>query len=464
MMSRSAFETRLKIGLLTVAIILVAAVSLAYRNSRQFRILSDDTARVQAMLRVQESVLATMVDAETGMRGYAITGDPAYLEPYNQARESITNYLNALRLLRDMDGPTGIHPDEMKQLQMLVDAQFKFRESVIQRIRAEGLEKARIRLDEGKKGLDEIRAMIARWKNAEERSLNEKRTAFEKSDRRWLHTLAALAIAVFLLLIGGMALVRHHLIERRKSEEQLAQFADERRRRAAELEGANQELEAFSYSVSHDLRAPLRHVAGFADMLQRHAAAQLDPKSQRYVETIIDSAKRMGMLIDDLLVFSRMGRVEMRQELFDFNKMVDDVIDELRPEIGARRVLWRKQKLPSLKADKAMLRQVVVNLLSNAVKYTGPRDPAEIEIAAREEKREIIISVKDNGVGFDPEYAHKLFGVFQRLHQASEFEGTGIGLANVRRIISRHGGRVWAEGSIDKGATFYFSLPKSPEF
>jgi signal transduction histidine kinase len=463
MMSRSAFETRLKIGFLTVAIILAATVALAYRNSRQFRALSEDSARVQEMLRSEEAILATMVDAETGMRGYAITGDPIYLEPYNEARERIGRHLTALKALRERDGGGAIPADEIKTLEKLIADQFDFREKVIQKIRAEGLEKANIRLDEGKGGLDQIRRIIASWSLAEEGALANKRAAFETSDRRWLRTLAALAGAILLLLVGGLALVRHHLIERRKSEQQLAKMGEEARLRSIQLEGVNQELEAFSYSVSHDLRAPLRHVAGFADMLQRHIGPQLDAKGQRYVQTIIDAAKRMGMLIDDLLVFSRMGRVEMKREAVDLNTMVDGVIEELRQEIGARPVIWRKEKLPAVQADKSMLRQVVVNLLSNAVKYTGPRDPAEIEIGARDEKGEILVWVKDNGVGFDSAYAHKLFGVFQRLHQASEFEGTGIGLANVRRIVTRHGGRVWAEGSIDKGATFHFSLPKSPE-
>lgn len=463
MMSRNGFETRLKAGFLAVAIILIAAVALAYRNSRQFRVVSEENARVQEMLRTQESILATMVDAETGMRGYVISNDPVYLEPYSSARETIGGQLERLRSLHDNGAGNVMSAEELKDLARLVEEQLAFRAKVIERIRANPSEKGTVRLDEGKAGMDKIRGMVAGWKLAETKSLSERRAAYEMSDRRWVITLAALAGAVLLLLVGGMALVRHHFLERRKSEEQLAKFGDDAKRRSAELEAANQELEAFSYSVSHDLRAPLRHVAGFADMLQKHASTQLDAKAQRYVQTIIDSAKRMGMLIDDLLVFSRMGRVEMRREIVDLNLVVDGVIQELREEIGARNVLWRKEKLPAVSADKAMLRQVVVNLLSNAIKYTGPRDPAEIEIGSREDKGELVIWVKDNGVGFDPAYAHKLFGVFQRLHQSSEFEGTGIGLANVRRIIVRHGGRVWAEGSIDKGATFHFSLPQPPK-
>lgn len=227
-----------------------------------------------------------------------------------------------------------------------------------------------------------------------------------------------------------------------------------------QLRAANAELEAFTYSVSHDLRAPLRHIDGFADLLNTHANATLDDKGKRYLKTISDSAKRMGALIDDLLVFSRIGRAEMRHAKVDLNPLVDEVIQELRVETSKRNVVWKRQDLPVVEADSSLLRQVLVNLLSNAVKYTRPRDPALIEIGSVASDDEHTIFIRDNGVGFDMTYVGKLFGVFQRLHRAEEFEGTGIGLANVHRIVLRHGGRTWAEGKSDEGATFYFTLPK----
>ena len=227
-----------------------------------------------------------------------------------------------------------------------------------------------------------------------------------------------------------------------------------------QLQAANAELEAFSYSVSHDLRAPLRHIDGFADMLARHARESLDEKSRRFLATISESAKRMGSLIDDLLVFSRMGRAEMRTGRIDMDALTRDVIREVMQEAKGRRIEWKCDVLPDVTGDTALLRQVLVNLLSNAVKYTRPRDPAHVGIGCTDgEPGEKIFFVRDNGVGFDMAYADKLFGVFQRLHKASEFEGTGIGLANVRRIIFRHGGRTWAESAPGEGATFYFTLP-----
>jgi len=254
-------------------------------------------------------------------------------------------------------------------------------------------------------------------------------------------------------------------IERRDLEIRTLNTDLERRvaLRTAELEATNKELEAFSYSVSHDLRAPVRHISGFADLLLRRTGAQLDELGNRYLGNIVDAAKRMGNLIDDLLMFSRMGREELQATTLPLDELVADVIRELEPEAQGRTVQWQVGALPVVHADPAMLRQVFTNLLSNALKYSAPRAEANIEIRTEELPGETVVSVRDNGVGFDMAYGAKLFGVFQRLHGADEFEGTGIGLANVRRIVHRHGGRTWAEGEVDRGATFYFSLPKLAE-
>jgi signal transduction histidine kinase len=226
-----------------------------------------------------------------------------------------------------------------------------------------------------------------------------------------------------------------------------------------ELRTSNNELEAFTYSVSHDLRAPLRHITGFAALLQEHAANAIDAQGRRYLNTITESANRMATLIDDLLAFSRMGRASISKRRVDLAGLVGEAKDEVSTDLNGRRVQWVIGTLPCVLADPALLRPVLVNLLSNALKYSSTRDEARIEIGAESNANEVIVSVSDNGVGFDMAYAHKLFGVFQRLHRADEFSGTGIGLANVRRIVQRHGGRTWAEGAVGTGATFYFSLP-----
>lgn len=229
--------------------------------------------------------------------------------------------------------------------------------------------------------------------------------------------------------------------------------------RTLQLEAANKELEAFAYSVSHDLRSPLRHIDGFVGMLTRHAGGSLDPEGKRYLSVISDSARRMAALIDDLLSFSRFGRVELKRGQVDLSQLVESVRADLSGEAEGRQIHWEVERLPVIEGDPAMLKQALANLLGNAIKYTRPVEQARIEVGSRREGAELVVFVKDNGVGFEMQYAGKLFQVFQRLHPAQQFEGTGIGLANVGRIIRRHGGRVWAEGAPGQGATFSFALP-----
>jgi light-regulated signal transduction histidine kinase (bacteriophytochrome) len=234
-----------------------------------------------------------------------------------------------------------------------------------------------------------------------------------------------------------------------------------------QLQRSNQELEAFSYSVSHDLRAPFRHIVGYAELLREREAAHLSETGQRYIGTIIESAQYAGTLVDNLLSFSQIGRVSLHPAAIDTRRLVDEVVREVLSDEPVaeppRQIEWKIGPLPRAYADLFMLRLVFRNLLSNALKYSRTRQPARIEISASATAKEAIFTVRDNGVGFDPRYSDKLFGIFQRLHKMEEFEGTGIGLANVRRIVMRHGGRTWAEGAVDAGAAFSFSLPLSPE-
>jgi len=211
--------------------------------------------------------------------------------------------------------------------------------------------------------------------------------------------------------------------------------------------------------VSHDLRAPLRHIQSFAEMLHKDVTTTFGDKGKRYLTIILDSSKRMTALIEDLLEFSRMGRAEMQQAEIDMNEVVQDAVRNATADVHGRKITWQIAPLPHVRADRAMLSQVWSNLLSNAVKYSQHQEDAKIEVGCEQKENEMIFHVKDNGAGFSMDYAHKLFGVFQRLHRQEDFEGTGIGLANVRRIITRHGGRTWAEGEVDVGATFYFTLP-----
>lgn len=230
--------------------------------------------------------------------------------------------------------------------------------------------------------------------------------------------------------------------------------------RTSQLQNVNRELESFSYSVSHDLRAPLRHINGFAEILLKQYSENIPGEAQKHLLTIIDSAKKMGTLIDDLLSFSRTGRAELKTSKFKMNQVVNDALVQIKPLAGERKIMWQISDLPAVEADYNLLTLVWSNLIDNAVKYTRPRDIATIEIGSYPDGNELVFYIRDNGIGFDMKYADKLFGVFQRLHTSSQFEGTGIGLANVRRIILRHKGRTWAESEPDNGCSIYFSIPR----
>jgi light-regulated signal transduction histidine kinase (bacteriophytochrome) len=255
--------------------------------------------------------------------------------------------------------------------------------------------------------------------------------------------------------------LQEEVVERTAQAKAIRALNEELEKRSLALEASNKELEAFAYSVSHDLRAPLRHMAGFAELLQKSAAAKLDEKAQRYLRIILDSAQRMGKLIDDLLAFSRIGRAEAQRVPVQLDQLLKEALTEVRPETNGRDIEWNIGKLPVCYGDPSMLRLVLINLLSNAVKFTRARARAQIAVGCAEESAdEAVVFVKDNGAGFDMKYVDKLFGVFQRLHHVDAFEGTGIGLATVQRIIHRHGGKIRGEGALDQGATFYFSVPK----
>ena len=248
----------------------------------------------------------------------------------------------------------------------------------------------------------------------------------------------------------------------RHAEKQILSLNQDLQNRAVALEAANKELEAFAYSVSHDLRAPLRHIDGFIELVQRKVGSKLDEQSQHYMDAVSEAAQKMGHLIDDLLSFSRMGRQAMSLNKVDLGNLVREVIRELEPDAAGRKIAWCISELPMVEGDASMLRVVLANLIANALKFTGPREKARIEIGSLPgQDAETVIFVGDNGVGFDMTYADRLFGVFQRLHHADAFEGTGIGLASERRIIARHGGWTWAQGEINRGATFFFSLPQA---
>ena len=266
-------------------------------------------------------------------------------------------------------------------------------------------------------------------------------------------------VEVFVDLALARLKLQNEVNERARIAAEITKLNMALEQRNEDLIAANEDLEAFGHSVSHDLRMPLRHIHAYISMLETTATTKLDKEEVRQMGVIRDAARRMSQLIDDLLAFSRIGRAELKVSRIDCEALVQQVITDMPTDLTDRHIVWTIESLPSISGDVNLMRQVWANLLANAVKYTRPRAQANITISAVTQDDEVIFSVADNGVGFDPAYADRLFGVFQRLHSEQQFEGTGVGLANVRRIIQRHAGRTWADSKPNDGATFYFSLP-----
>ena len=437
-------------GLVFSGIVVISAIS--YRNTAVLIENSRLDTKSHELVQLLGSVGEALGAAESGHRRYLVTGDESYLRSYRTVVEQMPEYL---RYLRGLTNEEAEQQARVATLEQLIARQLGAEAGAITQREKHGYQAVRHLALSGaaKNELEGIQRLMTELDSTEQRVLVLRVAQSAGSTRNTIALLGLGALMQLVLLASVYFLIHHDITERRR-------VATELQTRGEMLQAANKELEAFSYSVSHDLRAPLRHIDGYAALLSKSAGEALSDKARRYLQTISDSAKQMGQLIDDLLVFSRMGRQDMLRTTVNLDQLVKTVLHDLRLDLQGRTISWTMQPLPNVLGDPAMLRQVFVNLISNALKFTATRPEAEITIGAtKQSSSEAEIFVRDNGVGFDMQYVHKLFGVFQRLHRNDEFEGTGIGLANVRRIIHRHGGRTWAEGAPDQGATFYFSLP-----
>ncbi len=457
--------------MLVVAVLLVVQITRLVRDSGL-------VAHSDAVLAAANEVQKLTIDLETGVRGFLVTGEDRFLEPYDHARDRIAAATDDLH-----DRARG-RDDQQARVATIAGLRARwmaYAADMIRLRRAGGAAYAAVPVSaEGKRQMDGIRRAFDELIGVETR-LRDDRSAHAAAATRTTFLLVGLVA-----LLGGTVLAvaaRHQFVEITRTYD--AAIADARTanarleqrvaERTAELAGANgqlgemnKELEAFAYSISHDLRAPMRHIAGFANLLQTSVGPTLSADDQENLATIGDTAKLAGRMVDDLLGLSRVGRVALSPAAVDVAAVVGQCRHELGPDTAGRDVRWLVSSVPPVRADPALLKMVVANLLSNAVKYTAKRDAASINVGPAPWPPAagpvpvpggVTFAVTDNGVGFDMAYAAKLFGVFQRLHRAEDFAGTGIGLANVKRIVNRLGGAVWAEGVPDGGATFYVCLP-----
>ncbi len=468
------------------AVLLVTLVAVtSFWAFQQIKREADARTESFVLLNRANDLLAAMLNAETGQRGFSLTGREILLEPYLSARDQVPGRVDDLRRL-SLNHPAHRHAENMAPL---IATKMTELAQMIELRRGQNMTAviALVGGDQGKRTMDAIRLEIKAFTQLEQTELAEHEAQFQLDLRRLFAVIvAASACAVVLALLFAYVIYRetqHELKNRvhvetqrlldlqretnqqlRRAEEELRQLNAQLEQRVAErtfqLEAANRELEAFSYSVSHDLRSPVRAIDGFSQAVLEDFGPLLPEEGRDNLGIIRRAAQQMGVLIDDLLAFAQLNQQEVNKRPIDTGKGVRAILDELGFPWPKRAVALQVGDLPACSGDPALLKQVWVNLLSNALKYTRKRERAAIEIGCTQVHGADAFFVRDNGTGFDMNHADKLFGVFQRFHRAEDYEGTGVGLAIVQRIVNRHGGRVWADAAVDRGATFYFTLEK----
>jgi len=412
------------------------------------------------------NILSQAKDIETSSRGFIITNDSSFLKPLFTVEKIIFTNIDQLRVLIK-DNP--VQQNRLDSLKYYIRMRLEFSKHTIE-LRSKqgsGAAIAAVATREGERYSNLLRKVTSDIQK-EENNLLEQRNKTNMHSMLLFNRLSMMMLILMtgftiLLIFGaGKYLIQIKDKAIRASELSIANQEIEFKSEENEKQNAaNKELEAFSYSVSHDLRAPLRHIGGFVDLLIKNNSSQLDEKGLRYLDIISGSSIEMGNLIDALLTFSRLGRAELQRTTINSKSMVARVFKTFSDEMGGRDIEINISELPEIKGDESLINQVWANLISNAIKYSRNKEKAVIDIGGKIENDEAVFYIRDNGAGFDMKYADKLFGVFQRLHKARDFEGIGIGLANVNRIVIRHGGRCWAESDIGYGATFSFSVPNN---
>jgi signal transduction histidine kinase len=444
-------------------LILLAIGVVSFHNTIQDENERGWVSHTHVVIETLQPVLLDITRAETSQRAYLLTGDEKFLAQYESASQQLSLDVKDVAQLTH-DNTT--QQEAITHLQDTIAARQAALVNRIQLRKYKGLAASIDAVDRNNTGevyMSEIRSTIGDMRSAENRLLTERQNAAIATARRLkIMIVGGNVLAVLLLAFAALALHRESK-KRTLAERDLNRVNEHLRRRSIELADSNAELESFSYSVAHDLRAPLRQISGYCNALMQDYACELDVEASRFLQKIDEGAKKMGSLVDDLLSLSGIGRQELSLQTTSLNALVNDVVRDLASECSGREIRWQIDELPEIQCDPALVKQVLVNLISNAIKYTQKREHAFIRIGQDSHNGQRVIFMRDNGVGFDMQYAGKLFGVFQRLHKARDFEGTGVGLAIVYRIIRKHGGRVWAEAVVDQGATFYFTLDSSAD-
>jgi signal transduction histidine kinase len=424
---------------------------------RRFRNSAQDVIHTQGVLRTLAELYSGIQDAETGQRGYLLTNDPSYLVPYNQGKiATFQHFQNAQQLITNRE-----QQEALSRLKIRIEQKFQELDLTVMLNHHHHSAAAQIlvRSNMGEILMNEIRREIFGMEDRERLIFQDRQRTLDDQTRQRMWILVTGSALSLSLLLWMFYLLTHEIKERQKSQEALQESKLQLTAQTIELTAANKELEAFCYSVSHDLRAPLRGIAGFSQLIRENYAQVIDAEGLGYLERVQGGIQRMSQLIDDLLNLSRITRVEIVLAPVDLAAIAREVILEIQSNAPtSRQVEWMIPKTLAAHGDARLLKSAFENLLGNAWKFTARQPLARIELGMENRSEESVYFIRDNGAGFDMAYEKKLFNAFQRLHTTAEFAGTGIGLATVYRIIQRHGGRIWARGDVDKGAAFYFTL------
>ncbi len=453
-----SFEKRLILFFTIIFLGIIILGIVASRNNRTTLETNKLIAHTKEVIAESELVLSLSKDIVIGSQRYVITGDSSFIGYFSTSKEIVFVHI---RNLKDLTKDNPVQQVRVDSLDFLMKDRIIF-SNLYMRVRNEnGFDAASkmIATGRGKFYIDKIRDLINQIEGEENFLLIQRQQANNSSITAFNQAFYALLIGVFIFLGVVFLYVLYNSRKRARAEQQIIRLNSELKKNVEQMEAVNKELEAFSYSVSHDLRSPLRIIDGYANILIQDYKEKIDEEGNRTLGIIKSNPQRMGQLIDDLLNLSRLGRKELVLHKVNINEIVQSIIMEQMEHNPSAHVEIKVDQLEPANCDTNLIRQVWSNLISNAFKYSGRKEKAIVEIGSYKKENEVIYFVKDNGVGFDMKYVDKLFGVFQRLHKMTEFEGTGVGLAIVQRIILKHGGRVWAEAEPDKGATFYFSLP-----